>query len=74
MQPKQFIEIIATVGRQRNIPALMPVSAYDTYPVGAKCGFEMIEWPDLAEKQSRTGRRPEYHAKASLSRSIPRDS
>jgi GNAT superfamily N-acetyltransferase len=57
---KRFIEIVAAVGRERNISALAAVSVYNTHPIWAKCGFEMIERPDLAENLESYGETARY--------------
>ena len=57
---EKFVEIVADVARERLIPALALVSVYDTHPLWMKCGFEIVQRPDLAEKLQSYGATARY--------------
>jgi GNAT superfamily N-acetyltransferase len=57
---EKFVEIVADVARERLIPALALVSVYDTHPLWMKCGFEVVQRPDLAEKLQSYGATARY--------------
>jgi hypothetical protein len=57
---EQFVETVADVARKRLIPALALVSVYDTHPLWMKCGFEIVQRPDLAEKLQSYGDTARY--------------
>jgi len=56
----QFIDIIAAVARERNIPSLALVSVYDTCPLWAKRGFKVVHRPNLAQKLRSYGDTAKY--------------
>jgi len=57
---EKFVEIVADVARERLIPALALVSVYDTHPLWMKCGFEIVQRADLAEKLQSYGATARY--------------
>ncbi len=57
---EQFVEIVASVARERAIPALALVSVYNTHPLWIKCGFEIVEGPELSKKLESYGETARY--------------
>lgn len=57
---ERFVEIVAAVAREQDIPALALVSVYNTHPLWMKCGFEVIDRRDLAEKIKSYGDTARY--------------
>jgi GNAT superfamily N-acetyltransferase len=57
---ERFVEIVAAVARERGIPALALVSVYNTHPLWMKCGFEVREREDLAQKLESYGETARY--------------
>ena len=58
--PGALIEIIATVARQRDIDLLALVSVYNTHPLWARHGFQIVSDPSLSEKLKSYGNLAKY--------------
>ena len=55
-----LVELIANLARQRRIALLALVSVYNTHPLWARCGFEIVSDPTLNDKLKSYGDTARY--------------